>query len=705
MVSEDVDWDPSRETVEVEERVTWLPANDTTPPRLAELRSWLVEGNKKLTIDDETTFCDEDVLLQVVQCKSIFDELEPEELRKARSRSNPFETIRGAFFLNRAALKMANIDTVFDFMFTDPKNQDGSPVLSSTDLLYFADVCAGPGGFSEYVLWRKKWEAKGFGFTLKGSNDFKLEDFHAAPSESFEPHYGVNGVDGDGDVYVPDNIVAFRRYVLSQTEGQGVHFMMADGGFSVEGQENIQEVLSKQLYLCQFLVAMAIVRTGGHFVCKLFDVFTPFSAGLIYLMYRSFHQVCIHKPNTSRPANSERYIICKWKRDDVQDVETYMVEINRELIALNKAKSSKDIMEIVPLNLMASNRDFHEYLVESNNNLGKRQIINLAKIAAFCKDTTLREDRQSELKKQSLDFWKIPDKARTAPPRTGVIEKAQEMLGNNSSVLNNRSIPICDMTLLEENIKSAYDWKCVVLALEADSPMQTFFLGLGRNNVFRWEASRSRWQKVTEKIELARDTLVYGELVQELKGEGRSQKRSYALHIIDAIYLGGVDVSQLHLKERHEKCRKYAKSLNKPSRTDLVTIRVKESFKLEDVMQIFQRLIQRIVKNSGCQERLVFLVEDDDQRAYLPSGLLLYKATKSPWMLGLSKSSGRKYWYHVMTRQSVYECPKDSITSSFECHNTRMLWPWKNTFDGTRQREDDVSRNEFLQFVQGLVGR
>ena len=27
--------------------------------------------------------------------------------------------------------------------------------------------------------------------------------------------------------------------------------MMADGGFSVEGRENIQEILSKQLYLCQ----------------------------------------------------------------------------------------------------------------------------------------------------------------------------------------------------------------------------------------------------------------------------------------------------------------------------------------------------------------------------------------------------------------------------------------------------------------------
>ena len=64
--------------------------------------------------------------------------------------------------------------------------------MSSNDLLYFADICAGPGGFSEYVLWRKGCDAKGFGFTLKGPNDFKLEDFFAAPCELFEPHYGMN---------------------------------------------------------------------------------------------------------------------------------------------------------------------------------------------------------------------------------------------------------------------------------------------------------------------------------------------------------------------------------------------------------------------------------------------------------------------------------------------------------------------------------
>ena len=35
-------------------------------------------------------------------------------------------------------------------------------------MLYFSDICGGPGGFSEYAFWKKKWHAKGFGFTLKG---------------------------------------------------------------------------------------------------------------------------------------------------------------------------------------------------------------------------------------------------------------------------------------------------------------------------------------------------------------------------------------------------------------------------------------------------------------------------------------------------------------------------------------------------------
>lgn len=46
-------------------------------------------------------------------------------MRNARSRANPYEKIGGRYFQNRAALKMANIDAVFDYMFTEAKRIDG----------------------------------------------------------------------------------------------------------------------------------------------------------------------------------------------------------------------------------------------------------------------------------------------------------------------------------------------------------------------------------------------------------------------------------------------------------------------------------------------------------------------------------------------------------------------------------------------------
>lgn len=40
---------------------------------------------------------------------------------------------------------------------------------------------------------------------------------------------GEGGVDGDGDITRPENINAFRNFVLDNTDRKGVHFVMADG--------------------------------------------------------------------------------------------------------------------------------------------------------------------------------------------------------------------------------------------------------------------------------------------------------------------------------------------------------------------------------------------------------------------------------------------------------------------------------------------
>ena len=40
---------------------------------------------------------------------------------------------------------------------------------------------------------------------------------------------GVGGMQGDGDIYKPDNLQQFQKFVLENTDQLGVHFVMADG--------------------------------------------------------------------------------------------------------------------------------------------------------------------------------------------------------------------------------------------------------------------------------------------------------------------------------------------------------------------------------------------------------------------------------------------------------------------------------------------
>ncbi|KAI5711049.1 hypothetical protein M8J75_013636 [Diaphorina citri] len=541
-------WKPEEEVIELEESYTWLSGSHLPALSEDDMDSWIVEGDKKLSIDNETKFCSPNLLKNVLQCKTVFDELEGDQFFRARNRSNPFELIKNGPFLNRAAMKMANMDKRLNSMFTQPVRENGSPLLGPGELLYFADVCAGPGGFSEYVLYRKKWRAKGIGFTLTGSHDFKLDDFFAGPSETFEPYYGVKG---NGDVYDPENILSLHEFVMKSTKGRGVHFMMADGGFSVEGQENIQEILSKRLYLCQFLVSLFIVRPEGHFVCKVFDMFTPFSAGLLYLLYRSYKQVCIFKPNTSRPANSERYIVCKWKRPDCDTIRDFMFKLNKRLDRYGST-SKRDIVSCVPLDIMKSDANFFDYLVTSNNVIAERQVVNLAKVRAFYEDHSLAEPKQAKLKEDSYRLWDIPMTARKASH-----ERPEELF---ATLTANQGRWIENMTYKGQMFcrpsdlsvfKYVWDWHYVVMGSTFDKSPPAFYLGLGKHAIYRYREDSNRWVSETSLgIQLSPGTLVYGETVEEFKGQGASQVKLKTFHIIDAYSLGDRNISHLHYTER-----------------------------------------------------------------------------------------------------------------------------------------------------------
>lgn len=716
-------WKEDLEEIQIPERIDWIQNNsdDLDALTMEDLKDWVRNAPKKMIIDDETNFCDPEVLKNVLSSKSAFDELDGNDMRRARTRSNPFETIRGSIFQNRAAVKMANIDSLCNFMFTEPKDRNGVSLVKDNDLLYFADICAGPGGFTEYVLYKKSWEAKGFGFTLRGQNDFKLDNFFAASPETFDPFYGK---DDDGDIFKPINQTSFTDYVLNGTEQAGVHFVMADGGFSVDGQENIQEILSKQLYLCQCLVALSILRDKGHFVCKLFDLFTPFSVGLVYLMYKCFEEISICKPNTSRPANSERYLICKWKKSNTETIRRHLSEINQELV--DNKDTDEDVRELVALDVIYRDKEFVDYITESNNRFGRNQIIGLIKIAGYCQKPDLKEHRQAECRRKCLELWKLPDKMRQAPEKKSPDALLIELLrdyNNDKGFMAAPAIKLISKDQLRGIIVHVPDWYIVPLSRTEDNARDnaTFFLSRGRGIVQKY-STNNRWEPCECVLELPPKTLIYGEIVQEQIGEGSKGVMVRALHIIDGICLGGKNIGRKPLKERLKLCDKFARSLNKPykkataadgSHTQMTPIRCKKLVRLCDLNNLFYEMRHYKMKNNS-HERLGIRIRCGDntaERFYVVGGMMLLNELVGGFASAFSKTRQQVYYHNLSKNESFFltGSPNEpNVFSSFRnCFTRRLLWKWTNVYQVEEVIDEDVReekilyRMDLLEFIEG----
>eukprot|EP01116_Phalansterium_solitarium_P024510 TRINITY_DN9001_c0_g1_i2.p1 TRINITY_DN9001_c0_g1~~TRINITY_DN9001_c0_g1_i2.p1 ORF type:complete len:1009 (+),score=234.28 TRINITY_DN9001_c0_g1_i2:119-3145(+) len=409
----------------------WIPEPAVLPAYVpgpngtsASFRDGLVVGTRDEARQvDYDEFCSNEVVNELFSTKSRLDPITKTSDGKkafyfARERSNPYETVGKHFFMNRASLKMANLDAIYHL--TSPRFMDQGQTL------YFADVCAGPGGFTEYIMWRKKTPApdfkggaRGFGFTLVGELDWKLKKFHPdAPHYNFTTFYGSSE---DGDVTKATHIREFAELVSHETAGRGLDMMVADGGMSVEGEENDQEAKLRQLVLCQFIVALAVLKQHGTFMCKVFDLFLPFSNDLVYLLYRHFERVSIIKPFTSRPANSERYIVCENLLERSPAVVDYLLHVNELLHQFKNEGGDRDIIRLVRPELI--NAEFRDYMRQSNTIIGKDQTEALLTLYKYIEDRDLQPLDQEDVRRRCLIDWDIP---LEPPPRTKREATAEE---------------------------------------------------------------------------------------------------------------------------------------------------------------------------------------------------------------------------------------------------------------------------------------
>ncbi|KAL6049228.1 Cap-specific mRNA (nucleoside-2'-O-)-methyltransferase 1 [Balamuthia mandrillaris] len=419
-VTEAVDQDfPHRQ------EVTWAP-----PPAKAPSSGWSEAGlavmrNRNRGQRVEKALCNGRLVARLFQLKQRLREQPQHLFKQARRASNPYERIGCSVFQNRAAVKLANLDHLYGLLETPKVEETEKEERKQKEKFYFGDVCGGPGGFAEYILWRKKrqqqeregegegrrehrsgggkeeeeGEAVGWGFTLKTDDsdcEWHLDKFHPdADVRCFTVNYGA---DGTGNIYSNENIREFWKVIALGTNERGVDLVTADGGFCFEGFEASQEQEMKQLLLCEVLMMFNILRQGGNFVCKLFDVFTTFTAGLLYVLYQHFEQFSLIKPFASRPANSERYIVCKGlKQFRPMPVMNYLFSVNERLNQLKSKQSQPSTTEsseiepeeeeafhILPFEQLPS--EFVAYIKSSNESIAERQIEALERLIKYCED-------------------------------------------------------------------------------------------------------------------------------------------------------------------------------------------------------------------------------------------------------------------------------------------------------------------------------
>jgi len=173
--------------------------------------------------------------------------------------------------------------------------------------LKVAFLAEGPGGFIEaFIKYRDGKKDELFGVTLL-STDRCVPNWKITKAMQEEHNVRLlTGKDKTGSLYNPENI---QDYIDIIGRGE-CDYITSDGGFDFSNNFNDQEDISIRLISAEVFTALSCQKTGGSFLLKIYDIHLDETKTIIYILKENYETLCFLKPLTSRPANSEKYILC-----------------------------------------------------------------------------------------------------------------------------------------------------------------------------------------------------------------------------------------------------------------------------------------------------------------------------------------------------------------------------------------------------------
>ena len=214
----------------------------------------------------------------------------------------------------------------------------------------------------------------------------------------------LTGVDNTGNINNLDNI----DDILVQSKGKLFKIITADGGFDEGVDYNNKEQLHYYLVLNEIYSAIKLQSSGGTFVIKLFDILTDTNVELLYLLSCVYSYIRVFKPYTSRPTNSEKYIVCMGMTDDFALRETILGNIRKMSLALAEAFTSTND-DYIPFSILYIGRvpqEFKDKIKDMNEKFQHRQYSFLCNAINMCKNGFKNISKNNILTQKREDIYR-----------------------------------------------------------------------------------------------------------------------------------------------------------------------------------------------------------------------------------------------------------------------------------------------------------
>ena len=332
------------------------------------------------------------------------------DIQVAKKETNAYEDINEKFFEKKTSLQLANINYLFEKeLIKYDSIYEGFPVLTVGD----------NGGFADYILYltiyKGYYEPTIFVIPEK-YNDIKDIKYRKEIKDKAENYVHIlneffeENKDIDENSQISVNFLNnIAKTISEKTQENMVNLYIARKVIKFNPDYS-QEIKYKKFLLINTLLAFKCLSYGGNFIIKLYDTFTPFTIGLIYMIFKNFENVSIFKPVSTRQYSSSRYLIAeKYLKDTTESTNNsikYLEDFLTKYIEFSNL--NYDIQLFLYPSELRNNETFLKIIPEINNGITEKRIDAIKEIIKYMNNQKTKLYDNVSIRKFFLENWGVP---------------------------------------------------------------------------------------------------------------------------------------------------------------------------------------------------------------------------------------------------------------------------------------------------------